>query len=159
MNLPSMLLWGFTGTVVLTTVMAGSQRLGLSRISLPFMLGTMFTASRDRAMVLGFLLQVLNGWVFALGYGLVFHDWGLATWWLGGLLGIIHGSAALVILMPMLPGIHPRMASEAQGPDPTRALEPPGFLALNYGRRTPIITLLAHIIYGAILGGFYRFGA
>ena len=33
-------------------------------------------------------------------------------------------------------------------------LEPPGFLMRNYGHGTPIATLLAHIAYGAIVGGF-----
>jgi hypothetical protein len=33
-------------------------------------------------------------------------------------------------------------------------LEPPGFLMLNYGRRTPIVSVLAHVAYGAIVGGF-----
>jgi hypothetical protein len=29
-------------------------------------------------------------------------------------------------------------------------------MALNYGRRTPAVTLVAHVIYGAILGLFYK---
>jgi hypothetical protein len=33
-------------------------------------------------------------------------------------------------------------------------LEPPGFLMRNYGRGTPTATLLAHVAYGAIVGGF-----
>jgi hypothetical protein len=33
-------------------------------------------------------------------------------------------------------------------------LEPPGFLLVNYGRQTALVTLLAHIAYGAIVGGF-----
>jgi len=48
------------------------------------------------------------------------------------------------------------MATDARGPEPTRELEPPGFMALNYGRRTPLVTLLAHVLFGAILGTFYR---
>jgi hypothetical protein len=52
--------------------------------------------------------------------------------------------------------LHPRMASERQGPTPTRQLEPPGFLALNYGKRTPISVVLAHLLYGGLLGAFYR---
>jgi hypothetical protein len=51
------------------------------------------------------------------------------------------------------------MASEYQGPEPTRNLEPPGFLALNYGRRTPIFSLVAHTVYGIILGAFYHLSA
>jgi hypothetical protein len=48
------------------------------------------------------------------------------------------------------------MASAQHGPEPTRNLEPPGFLALNYGRRTPIIALLAHMVYGIVIGAFYH---
>jgi hypothetical protein len=33
-------------------------------------------------------------------------------------------------------------------------LEPPGFLLLNYGRQTPVVTVLAHVAYGALVGGF-----
>jgi hypothetical protein len=35
-------------------------------------------------------------------------------------------------------------------------LAPPGFLALNYGKRTPISVVASHLVYGAILGAFYR---
>jgi hypothetical protein len=48
------------------------------------------------------------------------------------------------------------MASEQDGPTPTKQLEPPGFMALNYGRRTPITVIVAHLLYGVILGTFYR---
>jgi hypothetical protein len=54
MNRGRILLWGFVGTAALTTLMSGSQALGLTRMNLPYMLGTMFTGSRDRAKVVGF---------------------------------------------------------------------------------------------------------
>ncbi|CAN5650053.1 hypothetical protein BH23ACI1_BH23ACI1_31640 [soil metagenome] len=60
--------------------------------------------------------------------------------------------------MVLLPGMHPHMVSEYYGPTPNRLLQPPGFLALNYGHRTPYVALLAHMIYGAIIGGLYRVG-
>jgi hypothetical protein len=156
MNLESVLLWGFVATIALTTIVQGGQSLGLSRMSLPFILGTMFTANRDRAAMVGFLVHLLNGWLFAFLYALAFESWGRATWWLGGGIGLVHGLAVLVALMPVLPGFHPRMASEERGPEPTRMLEPPGLLALNYGRRTPLLALLAHLVYGAIIGAFYQ---
>jgi hypothetical protein len=156
MNLGSILLWGFVATIVVTTIMQGGQSLGLSRMSLPFMVGTMFTANRDRAAMVGFLAHLLNGWIFAFLYALAFESWHRATWWLGAGIGLVHGLAVLVVLMPVLPGFHPRMASEQSGPEPTRMLEPPGFLALHYGRRTPLLVLLAHLAYGAIIGGFYQ---
>jgi len=155
-NFPSIFLWGFVATVFLTTLMAAGQGLGWSRMSLPFMLGTLFTADRHLAMVIGFIFHFVNGWLFALFYALVFEDLHLTGWWLGAGIGVMQGLTVLIALMPILPAVHPRMASESRGPEPTHALEPPGFMALNYGRQTPLLTLAAHAVYGAILGGFYR---
>jgi uncharacterized membrane protein YagU involved in acid resistance len=156
MNWASSVLWGFVGTVVLTGTMSASQGLGLSRMSLPYILGTMVTPDRDRAKLLGFLVHLVNGWLFAFVYAAAFESWRRATWWLGGAIGVVHGLFVLVAGMRAVPAIHPRMASEQHGPTPTRQLEPPGFLALNYGRRTPVSLLLAHLVYGAVLGAFYR---
>jgi len=47
------------------------------------------------------------------------------------------------------------MANEQYGPTVVRQLEPPGFFGLHYGIRTPISVLVAHIIFGVILGAFY----
>ena len=110
------LLWGFAGTLVLTTLMAASQSLGLTRVSLPYLLGTMLTPSRDRAKPLGFLFHLVNGWIFALIYLAAFHALGRATWWLGAAIGFVHASFVLTVGMRLLPGLHPRMASERQGP-------------------------------------------
>ncbi|MGH7480904.1 MAG: hypothetical protein ACRELV_02015 [Longimicrobiales bacterium] len=158
MNPSSVLLWGFIATLVLTGMLSASQGLGLSRMSIPYMLGTMLTSDHDRAVGLGFLIHLVNGWLFAALYALGFESLGVATWWLGALGGLVHALVVLLTLMPLLPGMHPRMASERHGPTPTRLLQPPGFLALHYGRGTPVATVLAHLAYGAILGGFYRFG-
>jgi hypothetical protein len=158
-SLGSILLWGFLSTLVLTATMSASQELGLSRMSIPFMLGTMLTPDRSRAMVVGFSMHFVNGWAFALLYALVFQSLGLATWWLGALGGLVHGLVVLLVLLPLLPEVHPRMATERQGPTPTRMLQPPGFLALHYGRRTPLATLFAHLAYGGILGAFYHLAA
>jgi hypothetical protein len=48
------------------------------------------------------------------------------------------------------------MASEQHGPTAARQLEPPGFLALHYGVGTPIAVAIEHVIFGVILGSFYR---
>ena len=156
MNWRSSGLWGFVGTVVLTGLLAGSQGLGLTRMNIPFMLGTMVTPDRDRAKLVGFGMQLVNGWLFALVYAAAFESWRRATWWLGALIGLVHALFVLTAAMPILPSMHPRMASEQHGPTPTRQLEPPGVLALHYGRRTPASVVLAHLVYGAILGAFYR---
>ncbi len=155
MSWASWLVWGFAGTVILTTVLAGSQGLGLTRMNIPYLLGTMFTSNRDRAKVYGVLIHLLNGWALSLVYVAAFHAAGLFTWWFGAAVGMVHGAFVLVVGMPVLPGMHPRMASEIRGPTVVRQLEPPGFLGTNYGIQTPISVLVAHVIFGAVLGFFY----
>jgi uncharacterized membrane protein YagU involved in acid resistance len=155
MSYASWIVWGFAGTVVLTTVMAATQGLGMTRMSIPYMLGTMFTASRDRAKIVGILLHLINGLVFSFIYVAAFHMWGGPSWWKGALIGLVHAAFVLVVGMPALPGMHPRMASERRGPTVVRQLEPPGFLALHYGLPTPISVVIAHLAFGLILGIFY----
>ena len=156
MNWGSWLLWGFVSTVVLTSILAGSQGMGITRMNLPYLLGTMFTPNRDRAKLLGNLAHFLNGWIFSLVYVAAFHLWGRANWWLGALIGLVHATFVLTVLMAALPCFHPRMANEQQGPTVVRQLEPPGYLALHYGARTPLSVLAAHMIFGGILGALYR---
>ena len=156
MNLPSWILWGFLATIAMTTLEAGSQGLRLTRVDVPFLLGTSVTASRDRAKIYGFFMHLLNGWLFALIYLAIFNAWGEATWWRGAILGAAHAVAVLAVGLPIMPSFHPRMASPLRGPTPTRMLEPPGFFGLHYGIRTPLSVLISHIAFGMILGGFYR---
>lgn len=136
--------------------MALGHGLRLTRMSIPFLVGTIFTPARDRAMVVGFGVHVVNGLIFALLYAAVFEELRHASWWSGAVLGGLHGLFVLTIGMAVLPGLHPHMVSEYFGPTPNRLLQPPGFLALHYGRATPIVTMVAHLLYGAILGAFYR---
>ena len=158
MNWGSWLVWGFAGTVVLTTLLAGSQGLGLTRMNIPYLLGTMFTPDRDRAKIYGVLVHLVNGWIFSLIYVSALHVTGLFTWWFGAAIGLVHGSFVIAAGLPMMPGIHPRMASETRGPTVVRQLEPPGFLGQNYGIRTPVSVLVAHVVYGIVIGAFYAPG-
>ncbi len=154
----SWLLWGFVATVVLTTLLEAAQGLGLTRVNLPFILGALFTPDRDRAKLYGFGAHLLFGWAFALLYVVAFQALGRAGWHVGAVIGVVHAAFVLVVGMPLLPGLHPRMASERQGPTVMRQLEPPGFLALNYGVQTPASVLFAHVVFGIILGALYRLG-
>ena len=80
------------------------------------LLGTVVTEDPDRARVAGFFIHMLIGQGFALGYAATFALLDRANWWLGGLLGLLHAAVALTVLVPLLPGVHPRMASERAGP-------------------------------------------
>jgi hypothetical protein len=146
---------GFVGTLVLTTVLRAASELRLTRIDLPFLLGTAFTVNRSRAKALGYALHVLAGLVFALFYYAIFVAIDESGWLLGGILGLVHALfAATALVNLLLPLVHPRMGSPLTGANATVLLEPPGFLMLNYGVQTPVVTIVAHVAYGAIVGGF-----
>lgn len=145
-------LFGLVATTALTAVMIAAQLAGLSRLDLPLVLGTLLTPDPDHAGIAGFLIHLGVGQTFALGYAAVFALLDQATWWLGALFGLLHVSVALTVLLPVLPGLHPRMASHRAGPDSTAVLEPPGLLGLNYGVQTPAVAIAAHLVYGGVLG-------
>jgi hypothetical protein len=148
----SLVLWGLVATTAMTAILQLSQGLGFSRMSLTFLMGSAFSGNRSRATVLGFALYIIGGWLFAFLYYLFFTSIQIYTWWLGSILGLIHGVFLLVCVIPLLPFIHPRMASEYHGVTYLRQLEPPGFLAMNYGYQTPLVTLMAQAVYGGVLG-------
>lgn len=156
MNWQSWLFWGAMATLGETTLEAIGQGLRLTRMSLPVMLGTMATSERSKTKIYGFALHILNGLLIAMVYIVAFHFLGGPSWWLGALMGSAHAIFVLTVGMVMMPEIHPRMASERSGPTAMRQLEPPGFLALNYGAKTPISILISHVVFGSILGSFCR---
>ena len=152
------LMWGFIGTLVMTSFLFISQNIGWSRLNMPYLLGSFFTGERHEANVLGFMLYMLGGWLFAFLYYLIFSVAGAANWWIGGIAGFVHAVLLLSLALPMLSYVHPRVASEFDGPDTRKVLEPPGFLGLHYGYRTPLVLLVAQTSYGVILGfGFASF--
>jgi hypothetical protein len=149
-------LFGLLATTGLTAVMIAAQLGGLSRLDLPLILGTVVTPDPDRARVAGFGIHLFAGQCFALGYAACFVLLDSATWWIGGLLGLLHGVVALTVLVPMLEGVHPRMASNRSGPASVAVLEPPGLLGLNYGAQTPLVALAAHLAFGVALGALLQ---
>jgi len=144
--------FGVAATAALTALLIAAQMAGLTRLDIPLLLGTLFSEDPDRARVFGFFLHLGFGQMFALGYTLGFAVLDTATWWLGGLFGLLHVGFALTAILPLLPGVHPRIASERAGPETRTVLEPPGVLALNYGRATPLVAAAAHVLYGVVLG-------
>ena len=146
---------GLAGTLVLTTLLRAASEIGLTRMAIPFLLGTAVTADRVRAKAIGYTLHFVFGLVFALAYYAIFVVIDRSGFLLGALFGLVHalfaGSALVNVLLPV---VHPRMGTGFDAAGSAPMLEPPGFLLLNYGRQTPLATIIAHIAYGAIVGGF-----
>jgi hypothetical protein len=151
----STLAGGFLGTVVLTSGMQAATAVRLTRIDLPFLLGTALTQDRTRAGALGYALHFILGLVFAMAYYAVFAATGVASWWFGAAVGLIHGLfAGTALVNSLLPLVHPRMGTSFSDASTAPLLEPPGFLLLNYGSSTPVVLITVHVLYGALIGGF-----
>jgi hypothetical protein len=146
---------GLVGTIVLTTGSRLAQQLGWTRMDIPLLLGTAFTADRGRAIAIGYAIHFLNGLLFSLVYGFIFAATGQAGWLFGLALGAVHGAiAGGGLLNVLLPVVHPRMGKSWTDARSTPLLEPPGFLLSNYGRTTLVWTFALHLVYGAIVGYF-----
>lgn len=147
------LVGGFLGTVVLTTTLRAASEFRLTRMDIPFLLGTAFSDDRRRGKAIGYVLHFLAGLVFALMYWVAFRVLGESSWWLGGLFGLVHvGFAGSALVNILLPVVHPRMGTHATSARSTPMLEPPGFMLINYGRQTPLVAIFAHVAYGMIVG-------
>jgi hypothetical protein len=147
---------GLLGTLVLTTLVRVASELGWTRMDFALLLGTVVTEDRRRARAIGYVFHVLLGLIFAFAYGAVFRLVGWSAWWLGGLFGAVHAVfISTVVVNVLLPVVHPLMGTSETAANETALIEPPGFLMLNYGRNTFLVTLAAHMLYGAIVGGTY----
>ena len=159
MSVWSTLVGGFAGTLVLTIALAGANYLRLTRMDIPFLLGTAWTDDRSRARVVGNALHFVFGLLFSLAYYAAFLALGRSGWALGAVFGLLHALfSGTTLVNLLLPAVHPRMGTTMSAADSAPLLESPGFLLLNYGRATPAVTILAHLAYGAIVGGFARGG-
>ncbi len=153
---PAWALWGLVASAGMATLLEGAQLGGISRMSLPFLFGAFVAADRRRAIVLGYVLYLAGGWIFALLYalllgGFAFRGIGAAAL-AGGVIGLAHGAFLVSVFLPLLPLIHPRLATSYDGPSALASIEPPGAFGLNYGRATPAVTVAAQMIYGLVLG-------
>jgi hypothetical protein len=146
---------GAIGTVVLTSGLRAAAEIGWTRMDLALLLGTIFTERRRRAVVLGYALHFLNGLVFSLLYLAIFAATGRADWLFGLALGAVHAAfVGGVVVNVLLPAMHPRMGTPFSDASETPLLEPAGFMLANYGSRTAVVTLVAHLAYGAVVGAF-----
>jgi hypothetical protein len=149
----SALAGGVIGTLAMATIIKAAAEAGMTRMDLALLLGTAVTDNRRKARALGYVFHFILGVAFAEAYGAFFAIVGHASWRLGALLGALHALfTATVLVSVLLPVVHPRMATSDTAANDITLIEPPGFLMLNYGRSTFLVTLVAHIVYGALVG-------
>jgi predicted outer membrane lipoprotein len=146
MKLIKAMLGGVIGATTISVVTAGLRAAGVP-INFELMLGSLFTESTSfGAWLLGLVLHLIVGSAFGVVYALIFeHGLYRASWGLGMVVSLAHlalagfALAGVPVLHPLVPG----------------ALPAPGPMMLGYGTIGLVTFVVLHLMFGAIVGGFY----
>jgi hypothetical protein len=150
---------GALATFVMTALMQMGAAMGMTRMNMAVMLGSMFRRDPGSARSLGMTLHFMNGLAFGVLYALVW--WAIDpadladAWWIGVVFGAVHGVVAMA-MMPVMSGMHPRVRSDALavsgGTGAEVRLPPFGFGGRGFGAMTPMGILLGHLVFGVVWG-------
>lgn len=133
-NLSAGLLAGFVATAVLSAVMVMKARMGLMpELDVIQMLAGMLGGSVGLAWLMHFMIGTLAwGGGFALLYGAIPGTGPVSK---GMMLGLVEWGMMMVAVMPMAGG---------------------GVFGLGIGIAAPVMTLMLHLMFGAVLGAVYQ---
>ncbi|HUP32698.1 MAG TPA: hypothetical protein VM184_06650 [Gaiellaceae bacterium] len=150
---------GFVATVVMAALMRMGASMGMTRMDMMVMLGSMFRRDEAGARRLGTPIHFMNGLVFGLVYGVAW--WALGpdpanAWWIGLVFGAVHAVVAMA-MMPVMSSMHPRVrerAGQVEGGPVAGdvALPPFGFGGTGFGSMTPVGILMGHLVFGLVWG-------
>ena len=140
---PLLLGSGLTAVVVSSWLLMFFRRVGATRyLPRAYWSCGLFRSASDAALLFaGFLRTIAMVTAFPLIYAYVFAYTGRAEALIGLFAGLVHGLLAALLL--------PLAARRCSG------AKPPGPLGWNLGRATPLVLLIVHGVYGALLGYFY----
>ncbi len=136
---------GITGTLCMTFFMHGFTRSGLANANMIEAIGSIFTKSENNALLVGGILHLVSGVIFAMIYALLLALLGVQGTFYSALVGLCigagHGFVLAFLLVVAVAEHHPLEKYREAGL---------GVAAVHF---------LGHIIYGAIVGtivGYYH---
>ncbi len=145
MNILNAVIAGIVGTVVFTAILMMAPRMGMPKMDIVGMLSTMFGRENH---LLGWMMHLMMGAVFALIYAFLWSRGILAPTWLGGLVfGTAHWLVAGMV-MGMIPLMHVGIRSGA--------VKAPGLWMTNNGGAMAFLGgLVGHMIFGMVVALVY----
>lgn len=154
---------GAAATMAMTAVMMMGSAMGMSRMNMGLILGSMFARRRSQAETIGWPMHLMMGLGFGLLYALLWWVFDPAeasdAWWYGLTFGAVHGVVAMAA-MPMMGAMNPRAEAVPAGSErhPETAegeevvLPRFGFGGTGFGSMTPIGIEMGHLVYGVVWG-------
>jgi hypothetical protein len=157
MNWGKAFLAGVIGGAVITILMILARLMGMTTMNLEMALGSMMTRNLNEStwllgLVIHLLVSGLIAWAYMFGFEYVTHR---SNWMMGVGFAVLHTIIA-GLFMGMIGSLHPLMTPP---PATEGLLMAPGYFAANFGTITLLAFILLHLIYGAIVGAFYRVSA
>lgn len=147
MNIIAAIVAGLVGTLVMSMVMVMAPKMGMPKMDIVGMLSTMF--SKKGIPVLGWMMHMMMGIIFALVYAFLWSQGiGAATWLYGLIFGAAHWLVVGVI-MAMIPMMHIGIRSGS--------VKAPGlYMTGNGGGMKAFIGgLMGHMIFGLVIALVY----
>ncbi len=138
---------GIVGAALMTVMLSVAIASGFRVLDFSMMWGTLIGLPIGwAAWIVGFVIHLLVGGVFALIYALLFKAFSGAGLVRGGLIGVVH---ALItgIIIALLPLVHPLMNNGH--------MQTPGPYFSGHGIAGVLFYFAMHIVYGATVGWLY----
>lgn len=116
MNVIGAIIAGLIGTAVMTLLMTVAPMMGMPKMNVIGMLGTMVTADPGTATAAGTFGHFMMGVIFAIIYAALWTAGiGSPTALSGVVFGLVHGIIA-ALMMPLMLRVHPRPPGMSTGP-------------------------------------------
>jgi hypothetical protein len=129
------LIGGVVGTAAMTALLLFPRWLGIGKIDVIPAVGALITGKEEHAFSIGYIVHFTSGIIFAYIY------WGILllmkmpiVWWAFGMAGFIHGIVVMLLVSITIMEHHPIARYHERGP------------------MTGLAQLLAHIVYGVVVG-------
>jgi len=136
---------GLAGTGVLTLMLGLGPAIGGPPINLPLWDGTVFTLNLTWAVAVGYLVHFTIGVVLAFVYVELIMPRLMGEAWLkGALFGALVWALLMIVGLPLFDVLDPLVSDGL--------MAAPGLFALGLGVSAPIMLLVAHLLYGAVVG-------
>ncbi|MBI5354035.1 MAG: hypothetical protein HZB50_15440 [Chloroflexi bacterium] len=147
MNILNAGIAGIVATIVFTMILMMAPKMGMPKMDIVSLLGSMFSAKPNP--VLGWMMHLMMGVIFALIYAFLWSSGVGAATWVGGLIfGAVHW-LIVGMAMGMIPMMHVGIRSgTVQAPGLWMTGNGGGVMAFMGG-------LIGHMIFGAVVALVY----
>ncbi|HKI52647.1 MAG TPA: DUF6789 family protein [Anaerolineales bacterium] len=146
MNILSAVIAGVVASLVFSMILAMAPKMGMPKMDIVSLLGSMLSAKSNP--VLGWMMHLMMGIVFALIYAFLWSvGIGGATWVAGLIFGVVQW-LVVGMVMGMIPMLHVGIKSGA--------VKAPGLWMTNNGGVMSFMGgLVGHMIFGTVLALSY----